>query len=322
MKPLRWLWLALLSTLIFAGCSTSSAPNNKTASASKYAGKKFIPAKKGGGYYLDDGPGDLIPANLDSIPDAIPVDEPNHRWANRPYAALGVNYTPDTSNRPYQASGTASWYGKKFQGKRTSSGEAYDMFAMTGAHPTLPIPSYVRVTNKRNGKTVVVRINDRGPFHKGRLIDLSYAAAYKLGYVDTGSASVSVERVWPDDRVNSTTRLAANELPKPADARPFASALMPVSRPATIANDTVATTTRKSMDSAGIWLQLGAFGSQANAEAQRTRLQAMINDENQEGDLEIVDRDGLYRVRLGPFVSPARAREVAQALKVQTVVMR
>jgi rare lipoprotein A len=150
-----------------------------------------------GGYYKDDGPEAKPPSNLDSIADATPRAEPLHKWANRPYQALGKNYKPLTSVQPFKQRGLASWYGKRFHGQKTSSGEAYDMYKMTAAHPTLPIPSYVRVTRVSSGKSVIVRVNDRGPFHGGRIIDLSYVAAYKLGYIQSGQAEVSIEAIVP-----------------------------------------------------------------------------------------------------------------------------
>jgi peptidoglycan lytic transglycosylase len=150
-----------------------------------------------GGYYKGDGPGGPPPVNLDTLADARPRVEPLSRGANDPYVALGRKYVPFTSLRPYRARGVASWYGRKFHGKRTASGETYDMYAMTAAHTILPIPSYARVTNLANGRSVVVRINDRGPFHSNRIIDLSYAAAYKLGYIGAGSANVEVEAILP-----------------------------------------------------------------------------------------------------------------------------
>jgi len=167
--------LAALLAISLAGCS--STPERK------------------GGYYKDDGPGERVPANLDRVPDAVPRAEPLHKFANRPYEAMGKKYTPLTSVQPFRQSGRASWYGKRYHGNKTSSGEIYDMYAMSAAHPTLPIPSYVRVTHAANGKSVVVRINDRGPFHAGRVIDLSYVAAHKLGFVQAGSAEVVVESI-------------------------------------------------------------------------------------------------------------------------------
>lgn len=150
-----------------------------------------------GGYYLDDGPPKSPRADLDRIPDAVPRDEPLHRFANRPYAVFGVDYTPQTERRPHVEEGLASWYGRRFHGRRTASGEAYDMYQMTAAHPTLPIPSYARVTALDTGRSVIVRINDRGPFHRNRVIDLSYVAAHRLGYIAAGSARVRVEAIDP-----------------------------------------------------------------------------------------------------------------------------
>jgi rare lipoprotein A len=150
-----------------------------------------------GGYLKGDGPGGPPPVDLDKIADATPRAEPLNVGANTPYTALGRKYVPYTSLKAYRERGVATWYGRKFQGKRTASGERYDMYAMTAAHTILPIPSYARVTNLANGRSVVVRINDRGPFHSDRIIDLSYAAAYKLGYVGAGSARVEVEAILP-----------------------------------------------------------------------------------------------------------------------------
>jgi len=154
-------------------------------------------ASKTGGYYKDDGPHERPPANLDRVADAVPRNEPLHKFANRPYEALGQRFVPMTSVQPFKQRGMASWYGKRYHGQKTSSGETYDMYAMTAAHPTLPIPSYARVTSVANGKSVVVRINDRGPFKSERVIDLSYVAAYKLGYIQAGQARVEVEAIVP-----------------------------------------------------------------------------------------------------------------------------
>jgi rare lipoprotein A len=176
---------AVVFVLAVAGCATAPPVARPDATA-------------GGGYYLDDGPGANPPANLDAVPDAVPRREPLHRFANRTYAVLGNTYTPLSSVGGYHAEGVATWYGRRFHGKPTASGEPYDMYAMTAAHPTLPIPSYARVTALDSGRSAVVRINDRGPFHKSRLIDVSYAAAHKLGFVARGSTRVRVESLDPD----------------------------------------------------------------------------------------------------------------------------
>ena len=148
-----------------------------------------------GGYYQNDGPPDRAPSDLASVLDAVPRIEPFLARANRPYVALGRSYTPLTTDVAFRERGAASWYGRQFHGNRTASGEIYDMFAMTAAHPTLPIPSYVRVTGTRSRQSVIVRVNDRGPFKSDRIIDLSYAAASKLGFVAAGTSQVEIERI-------------------------------------------------------------------------------------------------------------------------------
>ena len=188
-------WFAL--AIVLAACGTTP----KKIEPPKPAGAT---TSKPGAYYLDDGPGDNAPANLDAIADAIPRAEPLHRGANRTYTVFGRTYVPNVSTEPFRQLGVGSWYGRKFHGQKTSMGETYDMYAMTAAHPTLPLPCYVRVTNPANGKSVVVRVNDRGPFHSERIIDLSYTAAAKLDYARRGSAMVIVERVFPDSGCSMT----------------------------------------------------------------------------------------------------------------------
>lgn len=148
---------------------------------------------------MDDGPEDCEPDGLLDVQDAIPKVEPYVKGTLKPYTRLGKTYKPITDNRPYKERGIGSWYGKRFIKNKTASGELYDMYKMTAAHPTLPIPSYVRVTNLSNGKQVIVRVNDRGPFLHGRIIDLSYTAAKKLGYLGKGSGLLEVERLLPDE---------------------------------------------------------------------------------------------------------------------------
>lgn len=190
---MRWFALAVAAAL--AGCA--SAPPERTGPASSVPG---VVARTGPAPAAErDGPEANPPAGLAAIPDAEPRVEPVRAGGpNKPYDALGRNYVPFTDERPFVERGLASWYGKKFQGRRTASGELYNMYAMTAAHPTLPIPSYARVRNPANGREVVVRINDRGPFHPGRIVDLSYTAALKLGVL-RGVAPVELERITPED---------------------------------------------------------------------------------------------------------------------------
>ncbi len=186
-RILRILGAAVAVSILAAACDTTPprAPPGQ---------------KRGGGYYKDDGPGSASSRDLAKIPDAAPRAEPLRDRINQPYRAQGKTYTPHTRIEPFRQRGVASWYGRRFHGRRTASGEAYNMYAMTAAHPTLPIPSYARVTSLENGRSVVVRINDRGPFLHGRIIDLSYVAALKLGYIKKGSAQVEVEQVFPDSK--------------------------------------------------------------------------------------------------------------------------
>jgi rare lipoprotein A len=297
------------------------------------------PAGSGrGGYYQDDGPGEAPPPGLLDMPDPIPRAEPYSRTGNRPYVVFGKSYTPFTDGRPFKQRGHGSWYGKKFHGQRTSSGEIYDMYKMTAAHPTLPIPSYVRVTNVATGKQVVVRVNDRGPFHSGRIIDLSYTAALKLGYISRGSTELEVERILPDE----IQRMASN--PEPAAAQtvpvqpvqsvpavqPAASTAQVVDRStaepvAVAANPNVSVSAvpvaqaavppgaaATPLASSGFYLQMGAYSQAANAEAARSRLVAGW------GSLpvpSVVQTGAMYRVHSGPFSSRAEADAAAQQLR-------
>ena len=292
---------------------------------------KVPSAPRGGGYYLDDGPGENPPANLDSVPDAVPKLEPPQRGASRPYTVMGRNYVPMTSLRPYKARGIATWYGRRYHGKQTSSGERYDMYAMTAAHPTLPIPSYARVTHLANGKSVVVRINDRGPFVDGRVIDLSYTAAYKLGVLGGGSAMVEVESIFPGDATPAVASAPAQparamlrdpaSIAAPGETDPAAVPLpTPEAQPpAVLAAREIPMTSGPS----GVYLQLGAFGSRENAENFATRLRLQIDWLAER--LQVFPRDGLYRVHAGPYPSQTEARQVAdrlgQALGIKPMVL-
>ena len=235
-------------------------------------------------YYSDDGPPESIPVDIAAIPDAVPRDEPYHRYANRPYTVFGRTYAPAVNDDPVRERGLASWYGRKFHGQKTSSGEVYDMFAMTAAHKTLPIPSYARVTSLKSGQSVVVRVNDRGPFHEGRVIDLSYAAAAKLGIAGPGSGPVEVERVFARD----AARLASAAPPPPSAAQ--------------VATPLVA------QGPSGLYLQLGAFSGAENAESFRDHLARSLPWLNE--PIEVAASGNLHRVRLGPY----RTREEAQAI--------
>ena len=264
------------------------------------------PPRRGGGYYLDDGPGDAVP-DLERIPDAQPRAEPLNRFANNAYVVFGKEYVPERSVRPFRQRGLASWYGRKFHGQRTSSGEIYDMYAMTAAHPTLPIPSYARVTSVATGRSVVVRVNDRGPFWPGRVMDLSYAAAWKLGYVEQGSTMVEVEGIVPGSEVQVAAAPAAPAAtPAPT---PSAAPAPPVALADTAPPVDVAVTT----ESGGVYLQLAAFSARENAETFRAR--AALELASLDRPIEIYRKDGLFRLHVGPYRSRAEASAAAERLK-------
>lgn len=291
----RW-WILLPAIGLLAACG--SQPPRPTIERGPAPAE--IPAPiRGGGYYQDDGPGDHPPADLAAIPDAVPRWEPLNKSANRPYSVFGREYVPMTHLEPYQARGMASWYGRKFNGQKTSTGETYDMYGMSAAHPTLPIPSYARVTNLSNGKSVVVRVNDRGPFLDNRLIDLSYTAAAKLGIIGRGSAPVEVDSILPGQ-----TQLAkAPEIDLIEQIAEAAQASAP-QEPARLP---------ETQDVRGVYLQLGAFGNRDNAEGFKSRLKGELADLGDK--LVVTAANGIYRVKLGPWRDDAEARRIAEHLR-------
>lgn len=169
-------WLTFFLAAALSGCASTGSNNGK--------------------YFDRDGPPSTVSAWRASSTGTMKIKvEPANKWANRPYKVMGQSFTPMTGDKPFTQTGTASWYGKQFHGKKTAIGEIYDMYAMTAAHPTMELPSYARVTNLANGRSVIVRVNDRGPFIGGRAIDMSYAAAVKLGYQKKGTTRVKIERI-------------------------------------------------------------------------------------------------------------------------------
>jgi len=227
--------------------------------------------------------------DVSAIPNAVPRVEPRSRYGNpATYSVGGHVYHVRQSSRGYVARGIASWYGTKFHGRLTSSGERYDMYAMTAAHRTLPLPTYARVTNLDNGRSVIVKINDRGPFVKNRLIDLSYAAALKLGVVGSGTAPVEVRAIDPR---HPDTVVAEQPAPRP-----------------------VATTQSVADHAARLYLQVGAFLSRLNAERLRNRLSQEMARANVEIQQGFSNQQTVYRVRIGPLVSVGDADRMAEDL--------
>jgi rare lipoprotein A len=271
----RWLLLIPLLMLLSA-CGTLTRP---------------------GGYYEDDGPEASPPADIANIPDAVPKAEPRSASGNKPYSVYGVTYTPLADTSGYRERGVASWYGKKFHGRRTSSGEPYDMYAMTAAHKTLPLPSYVRVRNLQNDRSVVVRVNDRGPFLHNRLIDLSYAAAARLGILGTGTGVVEVEAVGPDEPATQVVKTYPLQLiPPAAAAEEISAAPAPAVSPK-------------------LYLQVGAFTQRDNAVSLRDRLERealrpiFVQSSQANGG---ADAAPVYRVRIGPLASVEEGDRLTQ----------
>ncbi len=221
------------------------------------------------------------PKDLSGVKNAVPRVEPHSRYGNpESYVVFGKRYYTKSSSAGYSERGIASWYGTKFHGRRTSSGEPYDIYKMTAAHKTLPLPTYAKVTNLRNGRIIIVKINDRGPFHDNRIIDLSYAAAARLGIMEYGTGLVEVVAIDPS---------------KPSPRQPA------VQRQAI--TDTSAT----------LFLQVGAFSSRGNAERLEQRLQS-----SGLGEIHILEASNtagpLYRVRIGPLATVDDADRISNSL--------
>ncbi len=299
------------AALVLAGCSTVDLSVRDDAPAPPkplppVASAPAPVAKKPGGYYQDDGPAERMPEGLLETPDAEPKVEPMLKGPSKPYTVFDQTYVPITDGRPYVQRGIGSWYGKKFHGQKTASGEIYDMYKMTAAHTTLPLPSYVRVTNLRNGRQVIVRVNDRGPFHPARIIDLSYTAALKLDMVRGGSAELEVERLLPDEiaRLQSTKQKTRQDLQAAIGADDPIARTLPIEVKTEMAPASVMP---------GFYLQFGAYAQQGNAVAMRERL--MAGWPSQLPSPSVVQHQGLFRLHSGPFGSRALADEASRQLQ-------
>ena len=231
----------------------------------------------------DHGPSD--PIDVSGIENATPKAEPRSRYGNpKNYKVLGKWYSVRESSAGYKEKGLASWYGNKFHGHRTSSGETYNMYAMTAAHKSLPLPTYVRVTHLQNSRSVIVKVNDRGPFHEGRIIDLSYSAAKKLGITATGTAAVEVEAIEAE-----TFNSKQPYKPKFTNSSAFA--------------------TYPLKSQSKLFLQVGAFSNQDNAKKLQKRLSRMFKQQQIHSDFN--SQQSIYRVRIGPLAKPSDAEKLS-----------
>jgi len=312
--------IIILCMALLTACAGTSNTKPEPTSAKNTTTKQPNGSSKGGGYYLDDGPGDNTGIDFDSIPDAQLKTEKPLVSSNKPYQALGQKYVPMTSYVPYTKRGIASWYGKRYHGRKTSSGEVYDMYSMSAAHTTLPIPSFVKVVNPANGKAVVVRVNDRGPFKSDRLIDLSYAAAHKLGLVANGSGMVEVTAIdtSPEALKNTANITVAKAELTNINPTPTLDQSNNITDNILSAAPAVSNEAR----STSYYVQAGAFKNEANGEL----LQKKILDLDLAGDAAVTNvyNNGLHRVRLGPFANKKEAdihaNKVRNQLNISAIV--
>jgi rare lipoprotein A len=339
------------SALLLTGCAglppqgpTSAIPAAGVLHAqAQQTGLKPAQASSLAGGRLRYGMGEVTSAQSDESGELIAPVYEGGDYALARGAVLGNNAGA------FREKGTASWYGKALQGRRTSSGDPYDMYALTGAHPTLPIPSYVRVTNLANGRSAIVRINDRGPVHPGRIIDLSYAAAYKLGFADQGHANVELSLVLPEGVAMVQPRRPVPPLarrkaavpvvvhasrpqpaapagvvaavPAPAGARVAPEpAVATMAVPQLVQNQGSSAVPRPERE--GVFLQLGAFASSVNAENFKGFVEHELKSLKE--SVSVLASEGKYRLQLGPFASALEAREmadrIATTLKLKPVV--
>ncbi len=298
------LWLMVSAASVLTGCASSptSAPAG-TDHSSRYT------------ITQDRAPTGNF--DVSGLSDAVPVYQAPVRAGNKSsYTVWGKHYNVMDSNDGYVARGTASWYGEKFHGHKTSNGEIFDMYEMSAAHKSLRIPGYARVTNLDNGRTVIVRVNDRGPFHGDRLIDLSYAAAKKLGYQSRGTARVEVASITvkPDGSMFIA-------------GQPFAPDGQPTVQPVPGTDDAVAANDRQDANG-GLFVQLGSFSSRDPAEKLQVRASSVLNSslDNPVRVRSVDTASGrFHRVQVGPFQDEGSARKTQSLLEArgfsQSIVM-
>ncbi|WP_217476179.1 septal ring lytic transglycosylase RlpA family protein [Stutzerimonas stutzeri] len=310
---------AALAAVVLAGCSSSPTPRSSGPAASAEVGdpRDYARPHKDGAPWWD--------VDVSRIPDATPMPH-NGPFKANPYTVLGKTYYPIGDGRHYRETGTASWYGTKFHGQPTANGEKYDLYGMSAAHKTLPLPSYVRVTNLDNGKTVVLRVNDRGPFYSDRIIDLSFAAAKKLGYAEVGTARVKVEGIDPEQwwaergkpvpMVLAQAPTAGSKAAAPSLAQPVEQYTPP---PAQHAGATLPVQVdngdQAPAGKSGVFLQVGAFANPDAAQLLRDKLSSMTAAPVFVSSV-VHQEQILHRVRLGPIHSADEAAQLEQSVRL------
>lgn len=295
-----------LGLALLAGCSSGPAVDRGAQTAPATPG--YVRPHKDGAPWWD--------VDVSSIPDAVPTPHHGPVKAN-PYTVLGQTYYPIPDARGYSVVGTASWYGTKFHGQATANGEQYDLYGMTAAHKTLPLPSYVRVTNLDNGRSVVLRVNDRGPFYSDRVIDLSFAAAKKLGYAERGTARVKVEGIDPERWWAERGQPAPMVLAQPVRAQTVGTQAVERYEPPPLQHaDALLPPAGSTPDATarGVFLQVGAFANPDAAQLLKDKLSGMVAVPVFISSLT-QSQQVLYRVRLGPIASADEASRLEQSVR-------
>ena len=289
-----WVLATLATTVFLSGCSSTRYPTYNDPNAGRYSMAQ------------DRAPDQDV--NLNHVGDAIPRVEPLSRSGNMPsYVVHGKRYYVLKTSQNYVRRGTASWYGKKFHGHKTSNGETYDMYKMTAANKELPLPTYVLVTNLKNHRSVVVRVNDRGPFHPGRIIDLSYVAAKKLGITATGTAPVEVRAIDPRTWKQSRQPMLASSGPGSSSGSTSGSGDAPLAT-----SGPAATAPVSPNEAERVFLQVGAFSSAENADQLRQKLLRHFASLNILSGYYAAQK--LYRVRIGPLMNRQHAETIASQI--------
>jgi rare lipoprotein A len=317
--PAAWVARVLVVLLLFAvaGCQRtpvrpptpdpaphSHAPRAPAQGGGRHPSLTPPPPREGPAPWSERDRGPAVPPDVSGVQEPVPRVEPLAQYGNRsPYTVLGRTYRVLPTAKGYRERGSASWYGYKFHGRLTSSREVYDMYAMTAAHKTLPLPTYVRVTHLENGRSIIVRVNDRGPFVEGRIIDLSYAAAAKLGVHVTGTAPVEVVAIDPanPDALPPPPAAGSARPPRPVAPPPRAPAPAPAA-PA------------MPPGSGDVHVQAGSFASRENARNLAERIErAGVDDVFV--DRVLLDAGLRWRVRIGPLSRGAEAERVLARLR-------
>ncbi len=279
--------IARLAVLVLLGAVAAGCGSSSSGGGSRYSISQDRAPARG--------------IDPDSIPEVVPGPVIRTGAGNRsPYTVLGRTYTVLPTEAGYSERGTASWYGEKFHGHKTSNGEIFDMYQVSAAHKSLPIPSFLRVTNLDNNRSIVVRVNDRGPFHGDRIVDLSYAAAVKLGFADRGTARVQLEAIAGEF---SDSPLDARHAPRAAVENPLIDRM---------AAELVRVETAPA--TGGLYLQVGAFSVPGSAEDLSRRVRAFTSRPVFIRSVEVEGRGVLHRVRVGPVNNPEEARQLTLLL--------